>query len=382
MAGSGPRSILLVEELAHWTHGHFPVRCAQLATAYVDLGYRVELLTSEGWARDFDHPQPPFAIRRYRLLPRWFRRLVARSSRPGRNQLLTLALVAEARAAARQMVPEPAAVIVLGWNTDPSIVALTAGRGRWLVNQFRDPTSFPMLRLPGTVLDGASRLHRGRIRVVVDNEHRRAQWAGVVPALDPVVAPVAGARSVDATLNAREQLGLPADRNVALLFGEPAVKRRDVVLDAFDCLPEWTLAVGGRVAEGVGASSNRIVFPGVVSDETRDRLFAAADLVVLSFPPDHTTGSGTLLDAISFGVPVVASEDATVTRTIVREYRLGTTFEGDDPASLVDAVNAGPRIDADELARARAELSNERVALRQLELLGLGHSPRQSAATT
>jgi glycosyltransferase involved in cell wall biosynthesis len=218
--------------------------------------------------------------------------------------------------------------------------------------------------------------------VVVDNEHRRAQWAGVVPALDPVVAPVAGARSVDATLNAREQLGLPADRNVALLFGEPAVKRRDVVLDAFDCLPEWTLAVGGRVAEGVGASSNRIVFPGVVSDETRDRLFAAADLVVLSFPPDHTTGSGTLLDAISFGVPVVASEDATVTRTIVREYRLGTTFEGDDPASLVDAVNAGPRIDADELARARAELSNERVALRQLELLGLGHSPRQSAATT
>jgi hypothetical protein len=113
MVGSGPRSILLVEELAHWTHGHFPVRCAQLATAYVDLGYRVELLTSEGWARDFDHPQPPFAIRRYRLLPRWFRRLVARSSRPGRNQLLTLALVAEARAAARQMVPEPAAVIVL-----------------------------------------------------------------------------------------------------------------------------------------------------------------------------------------------------------------------------------------------------------------------------
>jgi glycosyltransferase involved in cell wall biosynthesis len=381
MAGSEPRSILVVEELAHWTHGHFPVRCAQLAAAYVELGYRVELLTSEGWARDAEHPQPPFAVRRYRLLPRWLRRLVARGDRPGRNQLLTLILVAEARAAARQMVPDPDAVIVLGWNTDPSIVALTVGRRRWLVNLFRDRASVPTLRLPAAVLGRAAR-GRGNARVAVDNEDRRAGWAAVVPSLEPAVAPVAGARRVDSAANARERLGLPSDGKVALLFGEASEKRREVVLDAFDSLPDWTLAVGGRVADGVGESQHRVAFPGVVTDETRDRLFDAADLVILSFPPDHRNGSGTLLDSISFGVPVVASADATVSRTIVREYRLGTTFAGDDPASLVDAVNSAHRIDADDLARARAELSNERVALGQLALLGLTPPPRQSAATT
>jgi hypothetical protein len=51
----GTRSILIVEELAHWDNGHFPVRCAQMAEAHVELGYRVELLTSEGWSGDAEH---------------------------------------------------------------------------------------------------------------------------------------------------------------------------------------------------------------------------------------------------------------------------------------------------------------------------------------
>jgi hypothetical protein len=365
-----PRSILVVEELAHWENGHFPVRCAQLAQAYAELGYRVELLTSEGWARNDEHPRPPFAVHRYGLLARWFRRLVARGDLPGRHQLLTLLLAVEMRAATNRMVPAPEAVIVLGWYTDPSVLALTAGSRRVLVNQFRDPTGFPTWTLP-SALRAVTARRGGRLRLAVDHEERRASWAEVVPELDPVVAPIAGARAVSAAADARDRLGLPLDRKVGLLFGEPSLKRRDVVLDAFDALPEWTLAIGGRVADDVAATPSRATFPGVVPDRTRDLLFAAADLVVLSYPVGHRNGSGTLLDAVSFGVPVVASDDAGVSETVVRKYRLGPTFVGDDPASLVDAVNAQHQVDPADLDAARRELSNERVALQQLTLLGL-----------
>src|SRR3954469_18319035 len=100
---NGARSVLVVEELAHWSNGHFPVRCAQLAAGLADLGYRVELLTSEGWARDDQHPQPPFTIRRFRSGARWLRRRFAAGDTKLRHQLLTLVLMIETRAAARRM---------------------------------------------------------------------------------------------------------------------------------------------------------------------------------------------------------------------------------------------------------------------------------------
>ena len=113
----------MVEELADWSNGHFPVRCAQLAAGFADLGYRVELLTSEGWSRDDQHPQPPFTIRRFRRVTRWFRQWFARGDSKLRHQLLTLALMIETRAAARRMVPAPDAIVVLGWPKGSQIAA-------------------------------------------------------------------------------------------------------------------------------------------------------------------------------------------------------------------------------------------------------------------
>ena len=34
---NGARSVLVVEELAHWSNGHFPVRCAQLAAGFLTM---------------------------------------------------------------------------------------------------------------------------------------------------------------------------------------------------------------------------------------------------------------------------------------------------------------------------------------------------------
>ena len=244
-----PRSVLVVEELAHWTNGHFPVRCAQIATGFADLGYHVELLTSEGWSRDGEHPQRPFVVSRYRAATRWVRRVLALGDRKARHQLLTLVLVVEARAAARRLRPAPDAIIVLGWYTDPTVVALVAGRRRWLVNQFREPDDVSTRRLElGRSVEARRRARGGRVRVAVAHEGRRADWNERVPYLDPVVVPVAGTRDVERVPDARQRLGLPPGR-LALLFGAPAFKRLDVVLDAFATLDDWTLVVGGPVAD-------------------------------------------------------------------------------------------------------------------------------------
>jgi glycosyltransferase involved in cell wall biosynthesis len=380
MSATAPRSVLVVEEHAHWPNGHFPVRCAQLASAYAELGYRVELLTSEGWSRDREHAQPPFTVRRYRALARRLRRLAVHGQErhPALAHVLgTVLLVGEARACARRMVPAPDAVVVLAWETAPALVALLADRRRWLVNHFRSPDlpriggarTSRILAIVARWTEARRRARGGCVRLVVASEERCGEWRAEVPYLDPVVAPIAGARDVEPLADARRRLGLPADRRLALLFGEPVLKGRELVLDAFQHLPEWTLVVGGPVADGV--DDGPICFPGVVDDVTRDLLFSAVDLVVLAFAPRYRNDSGTLMDAISFGVPVVCPDDAAVA-ALVRRYQLGTRFENGDVRSLAAAVRHAPAaLDRRELHAARVALSNRSIARRQLLAVGI-----------
>jgi glycosyltransferase involved in cell wall biosynthesis len=142
-------------------------------------------------------------------------------------------------------------------------------------------------------------------------------------------------------------------------------------LAAFCRLPEWTLVIAGPVAQDLRSSTNVVAIPGAVSDEIRDRLFAAADLVILSFTPGYHSNSGTLMDAISFGVPVVCTADAAAA-SIVEHYRLGECFAGGRVGSLVDAVQRAPAAIAPaDLDCARQALSNRAVARCQLAALGI-----------
>ena len=56
--------VLIIEELAHWPNGHFSVRFAQLAQAYDDLGYDVDVLTSKGWWHSGEQAVP-FAVHQF-----------------------------------------------------------------------------------------------------------------------------------------------------------------------------------------------------------------------------------------------------------------------------------------------------------------------------
>jgi glycosyltransferase involved in cell wall biosynthesis len=368
MVADGPRTVLIVEDRAHWESGHYGSRAPQLAAAYAELGYEVEILTSHGWSRAAEHPDPPFTVARYRAPARWL------DDHVRHRGLRSILQVAEIRARSRRAERPPAAVIVLSLEIWPTIVALGAPRrGHWLVNVFGDPRPIGRWHALDRL---AMRLERwrhqvgGRVRVAVSHEARRTAWSEQVPFLSPVVAPIAGVRRADPAPDARVRLGLPANGRVALFFGDSGHKRPSVVDAAFTELDDWTLVVGGTVADMVRDGPRRRIVPSPVSDTKRDLLFAAADLVVLSFIPGYLNNSGTLMDAISFGVPVVCSADAAVARSVVTRYRMGTCFDADDPRSLAEAVRRAPRsLDHADLEAVHRELSNQSIARNQLELL-------------
>ena len=205
--------------------------------------------------------------------------------------------------------------------------------------------------------------------LTVPDRGRAERWTRVAPYTTPTTLPITGTREVRKDPRARARLGLPEDGKLALLFGTSHKKRSDVVVNAFADLPDWTLVIGGEVASGVAHEPS---FPGVVSDETRDQLFSAADLVVLSFSPGYRNSSGTLMDAISFGIPVVCTQDSDVGAHVVATLRVGALFDGDRSASLVEAVRRAERdVDPGDIDAAREQLSNVALARRQLVAVGV-----------
>jgi glycosyltransferase involved in cell wall biosynthesis len=387
--------VLIVEENAHRLDGHFPVRFAQLGDGYTELGFRVEVLTTWGWSRA-DETRNSFTLHRLGPFARQFRRAAGRlrscgDATPVRRILnsagdaLAIATVAlSIRLLEARMSARPDAVLFMGFDTEPRLFAALAGDGHWLVNQFHDPAQVHGWRSRPAeqfVTAWARRAERrreargGRFRVAAANDDWGDEWAARAPFLDPVVIPIAGARELDPIPDARERLGLPRDGPVALVFGAPDAKRIDTVLDAFAQLDGWTLVIGGLVADVAAmmtsASDRLCLYPGVVDNTTRDQLLAAADLMVLSFDEGYERNSGTLMDAVSAGVPIVCSRRS-FAGDVVEEFQLGPTFEPGDASSLVEAVKQAPeQLEPDVARRAREQLSNAAVARRQLEVLGV-----------
>ena len=148
----------------------------------------------------------------------------------------------------------------------------------------------------------------------------------------------------------------------------------DLVARVFGDLADWQLVVAGRVGDEfrqrhAGTGHEAFVLGGFVDNTTRDVVYSAADLVVISFQPTFRRDSGVLMDAISFGVPVVCSNGSPAA-DLVREYRLGTVFEPGDFDSLERAIATAPsRIEPDDLERAQSELSSRSRARGLLDAL-------------
>jgi glycosyltransferase involved in cell wall biosynthesis len=389
--GTRPR-ILIVEDQAHVQWGHFPVMFTELARALVDGGFEVTVLTSRGWVlEDASGPQPfdtrelgTFAL----SVHNWTERF-DRSPRRRVRRLVAacrdLVMVVSARLARRKL--GGADLIVTSISSDPWRWSAFSGSGRTVVYQFHPPVVGP----PGALLALARRAERRRrsvgdgIRIAVNNDDTRRDWESAAPWIETRRLPFTAARVVEPEPDARRLLGLEIDIRLALLFGASHDnKDHEVVWRAFGDLAGWRLVIaGGGAADAYmkwreqsgPVAVEPILFDGYANDQLRHLLHSASDLAVLSFRAGARLDSGTLVDAIAYGLPVVCSDEC-FAGTAVADLLLGAVFASGDPKSLAEAVHAVPEtLDPAVIANAQGEHSARRLAAMHLEALGRKLAP-------
>ncbi len=377
-------AVLVVEDRAHTLDGHFPNRFAELADGFVAAGAYVEVLTSLGWALA-DDASPAWKLSRYgpiaSLLFRMSERLVLENGYLSKlsRALRAWVLVHQASRIARACPVQPAAVVVVSYKVSVAMMSLIAGSRPFLVHQFTPHASPPLI--VRAVLRVRSTL--GRSKPALGLAMHDATWTeGLrtsLPWLTIEHLPLAGIRPVVRNLpkeDARRSLGIGANRPVALLFGSGHVDQDPMtVFDAFRDRSDWQLIVAGRVGEYLKRHDienwriRPLVIAGFIEASVRDCVYAAADVVVLSFQPNNRRNSGTLMDAISYGCPVIVSDRSSAS-DLVREYGLGMAYSCGSPAELSAALD---ELDLDagrlRVLAAQPHVSNSAVATRHLEFI-------------
>ena len=228
--------------------------------------------------------------------------------------------------------------------------------------------------------DGASRLdlaaahllaRRADLLLAHDDE-TAARAAEMVGARKIAVVPHGSYVGVypagDGRAAARAELGI-GEQRVALVFGElRGYKDVDVLLDAFARVagPSALVVAGYPKDEGVAAAlddaaerDTRIRFrPGFVRNERVADLFAASDVAVVSRGDGGTSGS--LVLALSLGVPVVAADRPTY-RELLANGEAGWLFSPGSAVSLAESLEAAFGASEEEL-RLRAERARGQAA--------------------
>lgn len=380
--------VLVVERDAHKSTGHFPNLFARLAEGFAELGFEVHAMTQDGWLAAGSSDAAHFHVHRY---PWWAMRVdrLAMEARrePDRMRWLvaysvsTILGALSVRRFARRTGP-PALVVVVTWDTEPALFSLVAGARDVLVYAFYGPPK----RTDGITRwarSMAQRLRTGPLTVVTPAEDTRAAWEARLPEVVVRSAPIAGVPPVlsHPRDTAREALGIEPGSRVALLFGSGHDDVDvDVVRRAFDLGADrdgTRLVVAGKLTARLDDWDRDDVtrYPGFVSTTVRDQLYSAADVVILSFVDGYHRDSGTLMDALAHGRPVVVSRGSSAA-AIVERYGLGVQFDAGDEASLVAALGRVPvELGPEVLAVARAELSVAAVAARLFEIAGFAPVP-------
>lgn len=397
------RSIVVVEDRAHWHEGHFPVAAAEMAKGFAAEGCTVELLTSVGWRDAATAPEVPFRVttasRPVQIALGWAnRRLMGSRRRDGRGggvvgQVAAMARVVALAATVRRTIRRGGPrteVVMFAYGIRPDVAAALYGRGRIIHHAVFLATGAAPSSVPGRLLqwrarraEADRRRHGGGMCVACGNEALFESWRRRAPYLETTRIRHAVMHVRARVPDARDRLGIPPSVPVALVFGTwHGFKDLDTVWRAFAELPEWTLLVVGKVAASYEewrrdhAAPAAVVVPGFVEAETVEVAYSAADVVVLSFVAGHQGDSGVLLEALQFGVPIVCTE-GTRPGVDVEQLHLGAGFAAGDPHALAEAVTTVPRrLDPAVVAAATELGSAAAVARVHLDVFdGLGRNP-------
>ncbi len=369
----------MVEERADRATGHYAPVVRRIADGFAAAGCDVTVLTSLGLCEAAAGETPrDWAVRRYGPMGRNLERLIRRPDRlPFRHplrrplrrvtvRLRSLLILIETSLAARRLgEPSQVVVVLSGRGLTPLHAALLAPtRGRWLCYRHErantSSSSGARSAGPGRLIPRIVQArvrsrdrHGGRFALAGPFPDLVETWRLRLPAVTMGTIPLAiapGRPGVDHD-EARRQLGLPSGP-LALYFGglHPG-KAPETVWAAWSAPtpPAASLVAAGRGVRASldawsdshpGADTSAIhVVDGAIHDDTKQLLFAASDLGVLSFADKPIGASATLGDFITHRRPVCCSSGGDAAEVVGR-YGLGVVFQAEDPVALVEAVAA------------------------------------------
>jgi glycosyltransferase involved in cell wall biosynthesis len=267
----------------------------------------------------------------------------------------------------------------VSYKVSISMTVLLAGSTPFLIHQFSPCACSPLIVRAAQRLRWLLGLSKPALTLAVHD----ASWtAGIRKSLSWIAIehlPLAGIRPIACDSrkeDARRALGIKADQSVALLFGAGHCDQDPTtVLEALKGRSDWQLIVAGSVARHFKQHDidkwriRPLVIEGFVEPSIRDCAYRAADVVLLSFQPNHGRNSGTLMDAVSYGCPVIVSDRSSAS-DLVRQWGLGIVFSCGSPVELSEALDKMD-IDASRLRvlAAQPHMSNAAVATRHLETI-------------
>lgn len=92
-----------------------------------------------------------------------------------------------------------------------------------------------------------------------------------------------------------------------------------------------------KLTQKYSLEANTIIIDRYIPDNEARFYFSAADAIILSYRKGFTGISEVLIRAAEFALPIIAS-DIGETGEIVKDYRLGLTFEPGNPESLNETI--------------------------------------------
>lgn len=368
-------SVILCEDMAHITSGHYAVRFAELAQGFLDLGCNVHLLTSIGWAHADSFIFDPDKVHSYTKLGKFLFRFSQNHPTwwPFSGTIRNFLLANEARCVAKKIGRNRSTIICISGGMEPLALMVGGGKNDWIIHRF-DSKPRRMSGILRSVVYSIKRMKNIKCLVVVSDKITLRAWHAARPEQMTAVVTLAGTTKVSKTDGARTKLEMAEGSSNALLFGDGHNQKLPLTaVEAFSQRPNWNLYIVGKIANVVldkysqkKLPSNVICVPGAVSNIDRHLWHSAADVAVLSFERNYHRNSGTLMDAVSYGCRVVVSDESAAAY-ITRKYQLGTIFPPGDVDGLINALDNLMPLDASMHAKALEDFSNKQIAIDHLK---------------
>jgi glycosyltransferase involved in cell wall biosynthesis len=373
-ATSVEQKILYVCPLAHHG-GHRPSAVLTETSALISAGFDVTLLTFSGFSGDANYLQTKhltvLSKSKFSAFISYFVTIL--SIRPKTKeiivlfeQFLTLIKAVYLRRKIKYDIihlsdGDPFVFLVLSIN-------FFLKNYRWIIHVFFDPRKglgkIDYAKFWRPIYNRS--LRRNNFVFLCENEEITKEYKKILDGLldkKTIYFPLA-TQFVGNTLSkedARCRLGLPANKTLLLCFGSlHSGKNLTVVASATRDLPNTYVVFAGKAPSNLiqqlrSINKNIIVRDCYISEEEKPLYYSAADAVIISYNKSFLEKrSGAMLwDACKFASTVIASDGGQI-GTLVKNFKVGLTFETENTLSLRNAVIQCQRLNQQDIQSIRA----------------------------